>query len=71
MEFPTYITVISRIFKSSKRLAEFKRFFEPKENDPMLKREIQMDEKVIASRVELIESEQAAVNAAIAKTVAE
>ena len=37
----------------------------------MLKREIQMDDKVIASRVELIESEQAAVNAAIAKTVAE
>lgn len=71
MEFPTYITVISRIFKTSQRLAEFKRFFTPKENDPMLKREIQMDEKVIASRVELIESEQAAVNAAIAKMVAE
>ena len=71
MEFPTYITVISRIFKTSQRLAEFKRFFTPKENDPMLKREIQMDEKVIASRVELIENEQAAVNAAIAKTVAE
>lgn len=71
MEFPTYITVISRIFKTSQRLAEFKRFFTSKENDPMLKREIQMDEKVIASRVELIESEQAAVNAAIAKTVAE
>lgn len=71
MEFPTYITVISRIFKTSQRLAEFKRFFTPKENDPMLKREIQMDEKVITSRVELIESEQAAVNAAIAKTVAE
>ena len=71
MEFPTYITVISRIFKTSQRLAEFKRFFTPKENDPMLKREIQMDEKVIASRVELIESEQDAVNAAIAKTVAE
>lgn len=71
MEFPTYITVISRIFKTSQRLAEFKRFFTPKENDPMLKREIQMDEKVIASRVELIESEQAAVNTAIAKTVAE
>ncbi len=71
MEFPTYITVISRIFKTSQRLAEFKRFFTPKENDPMLKREIQMDEKVIASRVELIEREQAAVNAAIAKTVAE
>lgn len=71
MEFPTYITVISRIFKTAQRLAEFKRFFTPKENDPMLKREIQMDEKVIASRVELIESEQAAVNAAIAKMVAE
>ena len=71
MEFPTYIIVISRIFKTAQRLAEFKRFFTPKENAPMLKREIQMDEKVIASRVELIESEQDAVNAAIAKTVAE
>lgn len=71
MEFPTYITVISRIFKTAQRLAEFKRFFTPKENDPMLKREIQMDEKVIASRVELIESEQAAVNAAIAEAVVE
>ena len=69
MEFPTYITVISRIFKTSQRLAEFKRFFTPKENDPMLKREIQMDEKVIASRVELIENEQTAVNEAVAKVV--
>ena len=37
----------------------------------MLKREIQMDEKVIASRVELVESEQAAVNAAIAEAIVE
>lgn len=69
MEFPTYITVIARIFKTSERLNEFKQFFEPKESDPMLKREIQMDEKVIVSRVALIENEQTAVNEAVAKVV--
>ena len=69
MEFPTYITVIARIFKTSEHLNEFKQFFEPKESDPMLKREIQMDEKVIASRVALIENEQTAVNEAVAKVV--
>ncbi|VDG32525.1 peptidase [Lactobacillus sp.] [Lactiplantibacillus mudanjiangensis] len=69
MEFTTYITVIAGIFRTADRLAEFKAFFEPKLNTPGLTREIQMDTKVITSRVALIEAEQAAVNAAVATVV--
>ncbi|MFC6180589.1 M1 family metallopeptidase [Lactiplantibacillus daowaiensis] len=69
MEFTTYITVIAGIFRTANRLAEFKAFFEPKLNTPGLTREIQMDTKVITSRVSLIEAEQAAVNTAIAEVV--
>lgn len=69
MEFPTYITVISRIFKSAERLAEFKDFFTPKESDAMLKREIQMDTTIISSRVALIDAEKDAVNTTVAKAI--
>ncbi|WP_318766889.1 M1 family metallopeptidase [Lactiplantibacillus carotarum] len=69
MEFTTYITVTSRIFHTAQRLAEFKAFFEPKLNTPGLTREIKMDTKVIASRVELVEAEKDDVNAAIRQTV--
>ena len=66
MEFSTYITVTAGIFHTAERLAEFKAFFEPKINTPGLTREITMDIKVIGSRVDLVEAEQAAVNQAIA-----
>ncbi|MFC6202667.1 M1 family metallopeptidase [Lactiplantibacillus nangangensis] len=69
MEFTTYITVTAGVFRTVERLAEFKAFFEPKLNTPGLTREITMDTKVIESRVSLIEAEQAAVNAAVAKAV--
>ena len=69
MEFTTYITVTAGVFRTAERLAEFKAFFEPKLNTPGLTREITMDTKVIESRVSLIEAEQAAVNAAVAKAV--
>jgi len=69
MEFTTYITVISRVFHTAERLAEFKAFFEPKLNTPGLTREINMDTKVIASRVALVEDEKDAVNVAVAKAV--
>ena len=65
MEFATYITVISRVFKTADRLAEFKAFFEPKLNTPGLTREIEMDTKVIASRVALVQAEKADVLAAL------
>jgi aminopeptidase N len=69
MEFTTYITVVASVFRTAERLAEFKAFFEPKVNVPGLGREITMDTKVITSRVELVEAEQAAVNAAVAAEV--
>ena len=65
MEFSTFITVTSGIFKTPQRLDEFKKFFEPKINTPGLTREIQMDTKVIESRVSLIEDEKEAVNKAV------
>lgn len=69
MEFATYITVTAGVFHTSDRLAEFKDFFTPKINTPGLTREIKMDTSVIASRVALINSEKADVNAAIEKAV--
>ncbi|WP_125544995.1 M1 family metallopeptidase [Levilactobacillus lindianensis] len=69
MEFSTFITFISRIFRTPERLAEFKAFFEPKINTPGLTREIQMDIKVIESRVDLIEAEKASVATAVAEAV--
>lgn len=69
MEFSTYITVASRIFRTPERLAEFKAFFEPKVNTPGLTREITMDIKVIDSRVALVEAQKDAVNVAVAKVI--
>lgn len=65
MEFATFITVISKVFKTQKRYDEFDSFFTDKESDMLLNREIKMDRKVIASRVDLIASEKDAVNAAV------
>ncbi len=65
MEFPTFITVTSRVFRTPQRLTQFKEFFEPKLNTPGLTREIQMDTKVIESRVALIADQKDAVNKAI------
>ncbi|GMA69432.1 aminopeptidase N [Leuconostoc litchii] len=69
MEFTMYITVIALVFHTPERLAEFKAFFEPKLNTPGLTREIEMDIKVIASRVNLIETEQNQLNQAVLKLV--
>ncbi|MEJ6401061.1 M1 family metallopeptidase [Nicoliella lavandulae] len=67
MEFATFITVISRVFHTPERLAEFKAFFEPKLDTPGLTREIKMDIKSITTKVDLIESEKDAVNQALSK----
>ena len=69
MEFPTYVTVISKVFKTKKRLEEFKRFFEPKLDNPGLVREIKMDTEVIQSRIDLIETQKAGLNTAIEKEI--
>lgn len=69
MEFATFITVTTGVFHTPERLKEFKAFFEPKVNIPLLSREINMDVKVIESKVNLIEAEKDAVNAAVAKAI--
>ena len=69
MEFATFITVTAGVFHTPERLAEFKTFFEPKINTPGLTREIKMDIKIIESKVTLINSEKAVVNATIAKSL--
>lgn len=69
MSFTSYVTVISRNFKSRTRFEEFKAFFEPKINTPGLTREIVMDTKVIENRVKLVESQKDAVNKAIAAEI--
>ncbi len=69
MEFATFITVTAGVFHTPERLTEFKTFFEPKINTPGLTREIKMDIKIIESKVVLIDSEKAAVNAMIAKSL--
>ena len=69
MEFASFITVSAGIFHTPARLAEFKEFFEPKIDTPGLTREIKMDIRIIESKVALVEKEQAAVNAAVAKAV--
>ena len=69
MEFASFITVSAGIFHTPARLAEFKKFFEPKIDTPGLTREIKMDIRIIESKVALVEKEQAAVNAAVAKAI--
>ena len=69
MEFATFITVTTGVFHTPARLKEFKEFFEPKVNVPLLSREIKMDVKVIESKVNLIEDEKDAVNEAVAKAI--
>ena len=69
MEFSSYITVIAQVFRTPARLQEFRDFFEPKLNTPGLTREIKMDTSIIASRVQLISEEQAAVNEAVKQQI--
>ena len=69
MEFTTFITVTTRVFHTPTRLKEFKAFFEPKVNIPLLSREIKMGIKVIEGKVNLIEDEKDAVNSAVAKAI--
>ena len=69
MEFTTFITVTTLVFHTPTRLKEFKEFFEPKVNIPLLSREIKMDIKVIEGKVNLIEDEKDAVNSAVAKAI--
>ncbi|MCK8617838.1 M1 family metallopeptidase [Fructobacillus sp. M158] len=66
MEFSSYITVISRIFKSREKLEAFQAFFDDKKDQPGLSREIVVDTQVIENRVSLVEKQEAAVAKALA-----
>ncbi len=67
MSFDRFVIYPSNIFKTEERLAEYKAFFEPQVSDLALSRNIRMGIKDIAARVELIKSEKAAVEAAVAE----
>ena len=69
MEFATYITVTAGIFHTIDRLNEFKDFFTPKINTPGLTREINMDIRVITSRVDLVDNEKDSVNKVIESSI--
>ncbi|WP_125604688.1 M1 family metallopeptidase [Lapidilactobacillus bayanensis] len=69
MGFTTYVNAVGQAFKTQARLVEYQQFFGPKINTPGLTREILMDKKVIEARVDLIKSEKAIVNAAIAQEI--
>ena len=70
MEFVTFITVIAQVFKTSQRLTEFQEFFEPKRQQAGLTREITMDYKVIAGRIDLIKQQQSDVMQALSDCTA-
>lgn len=71
MEFNGFIQVTAHVFNSEKRLQEFKEFFQPLINTKGLDREIIMDTKVIAGKVEMITTQKTAVVAAVQAALAE
>ena len=58
-DFPRYSGAILR---TEKQLQEFKEFFEPLKNDPSLTRAIEMGEREIAGRVDLIKRDKTAID---------
>ena len=68
MSFDKFVLYPANTFKTEERLAEFKAFFEPQLSDMAISRNISMGIKEIAARVDLIQREKAAVEAAILAT---
>lgn len=65
MSFDSFVISPAVIFKTEKRLAEYKAFFEPQLDDMAISRNISMGIKEIAARVELVKREKEAVEKAI------
>ena len=65
MSFDSFVISPAVVFKTEKRLAEYKAFFEPQLNDMAISRNISMGIKEIAARVELVKREKEAVEKAI------
>lgn len=68
MSFDKFVIYPANTFKTAERLAEYKAFFEPQLSDMAISRNISMGIKEIAARVDLIQREKAAVEAAILAT---
>ena len=65
MSFDSFVISPAVVFKTEKRLAEYKDFFEPQLDDMAISRNISMGIKEIAARVELVKREKEAVEKAI------
>ena len=65
MSFDSFVISPAVVFKTEKRLAEYKAFFEPQLHDMAISRNISMGIKEIAARVELVKCEKEAVEKAI------
>lgn len=65
MSFDSFVISPAMVFKTEKRLAEYKAFFEPQLDDMTISRNISMGIKEIAARVELVNREKEAVEKAI------
>lgn len=66
MSFDKFVIYPGNVFKTPAKLAEYKAFFEPKLENPALKRSIEMAIKQIEARVTLIEQQKSSVESAIA-----
>ena len=69
MSFDSFVISPAVVFKTEKRLAEYKAFFEPQLDDMAISRNISMGIKEIAARVELVNREKEAVEKAIRATI--
>ena len=69
MSFDKFVIYPANIFKTRERLAEYKAFFEPQLSDLAISRNISMGIKEISARIDLIDKEKAAVEAAIKAAV--
>ena len=69
MSFDSFVISPAVVFKTEKRLAEYKAFFEPQLDDMAISRNISMGIKEIAARVELVKREKEAVEKAIRATI--
>ncbi len=65
MSFDSFVISPAVVFKTEKRLAEYKAFFEPQLDDMAISRNISMGIKEIAARIELVKREKEAVEKAI------
>ena len=65
MSFDSFVISPAVVFKTEKRLAEYKAFFEPQLDDMAISRNISMGIKEIAARDELVKREKEAVEKAI------